>query len=76
MCLSTTNRVRDSRFRAELQRALGDVLRKVADPFGVACDADRADKLTKIDRRGQAARDGRMANAICGRGSRPPLHRR
>ena len=49
---------RQTRFGADRHRPFGDILGKVADPFEIARDADRADDLAQIDRHRLAPRDG------------------
>jgi hypothetical protein len=56
--LEADDRARNPRLRANLHRAFGDILGKIADPFEVASDADGADQFSQVDRYRLAAHDG------------------
>jgi len=48
--LEADDRARNPRPGADLDRALGNVLGEIADPFEIARDADRPDQLAQVDR--------------------------
>ena len=56
--------MRNRRLRADLHRALGNILGEIADPFEVAADADGANELAQVSRHRLAARDGRHRHVL------------
>ena len=56
--LEADDRPRHARFDADPDRASGDVLGKVADPFEIAGDADRADDFAQVHRHRLPPGDG------------------